>query len=182
MSSSETIGSVCCPACPAIPTKLTNSIDMQATQEQLQKKNQEMTDLFREKSKKLTQMTNLYNLLKARAMRSRMQTAASDSVSQTLNSLSSRNPFSVSIPSSGPPPVATATTTRPQATRPQTTRPPQSPSYEVNKDGVEQLHRYQRSGTGSSSRVRRKDVDATAMPPPNRPTFNGRNRTFYLFG
>ncbi|KAJ5643439.1 uncharacterized protein N7484_005946 [Penicillium longicatenatum] len=44
--------------------------DLQAVQEQLQKKNQELVDLYREKSTKLTQMTNLYNILKARAMRS----------------------------------------------------------------------------------------------------------------
>lgn len=58
-------------------------LDMQEAQEQLQKKNQELADLYREKSKKLSQMTNLYNLLKARAMRSQMQNAASDTVSQT---------------------------------------------------------------------------------------------------
>lgn len=146
---------------------------MQATQEQLQRKNQEMADLYREKSKKLTQMTNLYNLLKARAMRSRMQTAASDTVSQTLDLFSARNPFSVSVPASGP-------TLMPSAPAPAPC-PPQTPSLPVNNDGVEQLHRFQRSGTGSSRRVRSKAADAVTMPPPHRPNWNARNRMFSLY-
>lgn len=61
------------------------SSDMQTAQEQLQKKNQELFEMYREKSKKFTQITNLYNLLKSRAMKSQMQTAASDSVSRALD-------------------------------------------------------------------------------------------------
>ncbi|KAJ5102293.1 Zinc finger protein [Penicillium alfredii] len=143
--------------------------DMQAAQGQLQRKNQELADLCREKSQKLSQMTNLYNLLKARAMRTRMQTAASDTVSQTLNSLSSRAaPHTPAMPS-GPPAALMA----------QQPRLPQSPSYHVNADGVEQLHRYQRSGTGSSKRARKKTIEASAMPPPGRPMWNGRSRALF---
>ncbi|OKL57511.1 hypothetical protein UA08_07247 [Talaromyces atroroseus] len=61
--------------------------DMQLTQDQLQKKIEELSSLYQDKCKKHTQMTNLYNLLKSQAMRSQIQTAASDSVSQTLKSL-----------------------------------------------------------------------------------------------
>ncbi|PYI11525.1 cyclin [Aspergillus sclerotiicarbonarius CBS 121057] len=137
--------------------------DMQTTQEQLRKKNQELVDMYREKCKKFTQMTNLYNLLKSRAMRSQMQTAATDTVSQALNSLTaSRNDPSglASIPpeASGPP---------------QTPLSRQPNVYPVNQEGVEQLHRHQRSGTGSSKGAKQK-ADNSAMPPPSRPMENPR--------
>lgn len=144
---------------------------MQATQDELHKKNQDLAELYREKSKKLSQMTNLYNLLKARAMRSQMQTAASDSVSQTLHSLDR-------VSRSGPPPVQPGPPPMPTASSSIPRRPP-TPAYPITANGVEQLHRYQRSGTGSSKRVRTKDVDAAAvaMPPPtNRSPWNMRNR------
>lgn len=121
--------------------------DMQKTQAQLEEKNNELFQMYHEKSKKHAQITNLYNLLKSRTMKSQMQTAASQSVSQVLNSLAP--------PTSAPPII---------------TQVPQTPSQglPVTKDGIELLHRYQRSGTGSSSG--RKGHDRTAMPPPSRPT------------
>lgn len=134
---------------------------MQNTQDQLHKKNQELVDLYRDKSKKFTQITNLYNILKSRAMRSQMQTAASDSVSRTLNSLAPLR--------TGPSTTAAAAA----ASKPvEGSDPPQTPRqqsmYPVSRDGVEQLHRYQRSGTGSS-RGKQKRPEAAAMPPPSRP-------------
>ncbi|KAJ5178576.1 Zinc finger RING-type [Penicillium coprophilum] len=137
--------------------------DMQSTQEDLQKKNQELNDMYRDKNNKLAQMTNLYNLLKARAMRSRMQTAASDTVSQALSSLNAPPPVSVSRPD---------VPARPSA---QVTRHPKTPTFPVNPDGVEQLHRYQRSGTGSSKRARTRTPREAPMPPPVRPNWDGRN-------
>ncbi|KAE8367322.1 cyclin [Aspergillus caelatus] len=133
--------------------------DMQATHEQLQKKNQELVDLYREKCKRFSQITNLYNLLKSRAMRSHMQTAASDSVSQALNSLgASRNdpPASASNRQVGPLLPLQAQFHR------------QQNIFPVDQEGVEQLHRYQRSGTGSSKGARKR-TDASAMPPPSLP-------------
>ena len=129
---------------------------MQTAQEQLQKKNQELFEMYREKSKKFTQITNLYNLLKSRAMKSQMQTAASDSVSRALDSIApSRHQPSTSVPN--------RPTSIPQV--------PQTPSskqyYPVDQEGVEQLHRYQRSGTGSSKGRKRNDI---SRPPPSRPT------------
>lgn len=130
---------------------------MQAAQEQLQQKNQELVDLYREKSKKLAEMTKLYNLLKSRAMQSQMQTAASDTVSRALNTMASRGRPSVPITPSGPSRVSTV----------QTARPPQSPSFHMSPEGIEQLHRYQRSGTGSSRQGgKKRTADAAAMPPP----------------
>lgn len=130
---------------------------MQASQEQLQKKNQELFEMYRDKSKKFTQITNLYNLLKSRAMESQMQTAASDSVSQALNSLGSRNE------------VSTSASNRPisMAPDPQTPSSKQYGDYPVNQKGVEQLHRHQRSGTGSSKGRKRNRI--VTMPPPSRP-------------
>ncbi|KAE8377001.1 hypothetical protein BDV26DRAFT_264468 [Aspergillus bertholletiae] len=133
--------------------------DMQATHEQLQKKNQELVDLYREKCKKFTQITNLYNLLKSRTMRSHLQTAASDSVSQALDSLgASRNDPTSSI----------SNRRIGQSIPPQASSYRQQNIFPVNQEGVEQLHRYQRSGTGSSKGTRKKS-DASAMPPPSLP-------------
>ncbi|KAB8238093.1 uncharacterized protein BDW43DRAFT_297037 [Aspergillus alliaceus] len=135
-------------------TGLNTQMD-KATHEQLQKKNQELVDLYREKRKKLTQITNLYNQLKSRAMRSHLQTAPSDSVSQALNSL--RPPRNE--------PSITSTSKRPSSLP----GPLQTPSLQ----GVEQLYRYQRSGTGSSKGARKR-TDATVMSPPSLPG-NARN-------
>ncbi|EKV15820.1 hypothetical protein PDIG_12730 [Penicillium digitatum PHI26] len=135
--------------------------DMQSSQEDLQKKNQELNDLYRDKNNKLAQMTNLYNLLKARAMRSRMQTAASDTVSQALSTLNAPPPVSISrsdVPALLPAPI---------------TRNPKTPTFHVNPDGVEQLHRYQRSGNGSSKRARTRTPRETPMPLPTGPNWDG---------
>lgn len=139
---------------------------MQSSQEDLQKKNQELNDMYRDKNNKLAQMTNLYSLLKARAMRSRMQTAASDTVSQTLSSLNAPPPTSITrseVPALPPAPA---------------TRNPKTPTFPVNQDGVEQLHRYQRSGTGSSKRARTRTPREAPMPPPARPNWDGRNSMY----
>ncbi|KAI2817986.1 hypothetical protein CBS115989_5538 [Aspergillus niger] len=132
--------------------------DMEAAQDQLRKKNQELVDMYREKCKKFTQMTNLYNILKSRAMRSQMQTAATDTVSQALDSLTaSRNNPTGLVPGHS-----------------ESSRPPHTPMsrqlnvYPVNQEGMEQLHRHQRSGTGSSKGNKQK-TDIAAMPPPSRP-------------
>ncbi|KAI2847370.1 hypothetical protein CBS63078_8550 [Aspergillus niger] len=132
--------------------------DMEAAQDQLRKKNQELVDMYREKCKKFTQMTNLYNILKSRAMRSQMQTAATDTVSQALDSLTaSRNNPTGLVPGHS-----------------ESSRPPHTPMsrqlnvYPVNQEGVEQIHRHQRSGTGSSKGNKQK-TDIAAMPPPSRP-------------
>ncbi|PLB47515.1 cyclin [Aspergillus steynii IBT 23096] len=138
--------------------------DMQASQEQLQKKNQELVDLYRDKCKKLTQITNLYNLLKSRAMRSQMQTAASDTVSSALNTMGR---------SGNRPPVSAPTTLLAASVPLQTPASFPQNTFPVNQDGVEQIHRHQRSGTGSSKKAR---AAVAAMPPPGRPLGITRNR------
>lgn len=135
--------------------------DMQNNQTQLHKKNQELIDLYRDKNRKYTQITNLYNILKSRAMRTQMQTAATDSVSRTLESLG--------------PVCRDKTTTGNTPDVPQTPRPSAYPA----KEGVEQLHRYQRSGTGSSKGAKGKRPVGN-MPPPTRPVVrNGKSISMY---
>lgn len=131
---------------------------MELHQQQLHKKNQKLVEMYREKCKKHAQMTNLYNLLKSRAMRSQMQTAASDTVSNTLNSL----------PGSRNEPLIMTSHNRPASQIPQTPSSRQPNQYPTNQDGVEQLHRYQRSGSGSSKGAKKRDV-SSMMPPPSRP-------------
>ncbi|KAI2706365.1 hypothetical protein DTO013E5_679 [Penicillium roqueforti] len=145
--------------------------DMQSSQEDLQKKNQELNDMYRDKNNKLAQMTNLYNLLKARAMRSRMQTAASDTVSQALSSLNAPVPDSALERASASIPLSN-TSTLPSVP---IIRHPKTPTFPVNPDGVEQLYRNQRSGTGSSKRARKRTPRGAPMPPPARPDWDGRN-------
>ncbi|KAK2788820.1 hypothetical protein FQN53_003007 [Emmonsiellopsis sp. PD_33] len=132
--------------------------EMQMSQDQLQKKNHELVELYREKSKKHAQTTNLYNLLKTRAMRSQIQTAASDSVSQVLESF-------VAAPRSH-------SSAENDLYRPMTSLAPspmRSPArYPTNNSGVEQLHPHQRSGSGSGSGSGTKNpLDYAAMPPPS---------------
>ncbi|KAL4898084.1 cyclin [Aspergillus ambiguus] len=138
-----------------ISTLQTKLSDMQKEQDNLQKKNQELVDMYREKSKKFTQITNLYNLLKSRSMRPQIQSAASDSISKALKSLVPQN-------------LQSSSSTRPPGVSPSSRQQDGFPL-----DGVERIHRYQRSGTGSSKEARRTDM--AAMPPPNRPG-TARNR------
>lgn len=145
---------------------------MQLTQDQLQKKNEEVIEMYQEKCKKHTQMTNLYNLLKSRAMRSQIQTAASDSVSQTLQSLPRMNTTRVPMPGTN---NFTSNGSRPMV--PQSTRLTSrhfnalpSPEFQTLGSGAERLSRHQRSG-GARSREKqgRLGIDFDSMPPPTLP-------------
>lgn len=122
--------------------------------------------MYREKCKKLTQMTNLYNLLKSRAMRSQIRTAASDSISHTLNSIS--GPRNEQM-------IASSLHNKSVQQPLQTPSSRQYKQYATNLDGIEQLHPHQRSGSGSSKGAKRKG-DAVAMPPPSGPVGGFRNR------
>jgi E3 ubiquitin-protein ligase CCNP1IP1 len=149
---------------------ISTTLDMQLSQEQLHKKNQELVEMYREKSKKHAQVTNLYNLLKSRAMRSQIQSAASDSVSHVLESLSGPRPESTSFPDlhqslSSHTPVSRASL---------------KGQYPMGRNGIEQLHPHQKSGSGSGSGNVSVNMDhdhpvITSMPPPNRPA-SSRNR------
>lgn len=169
---------------------------MQISQEQLLKKNQELVELYRDKSKKHAQVTNLYNILKSRAMRSQIATAATDSISQTLNSLGSRRgndiptnqqqqqqqqhhnlPGRVSrnsghLDQNGRPFSAFDTPRDARLTSSMGNF--NSGASVVGNSGVDRLSRHQRSGTGSSNGgsnrgKRRMTMDSIAMPPPPLP-------------
>lgn len=143
------------------------SPDTQTMQEQLRKKNQELADMYREKCKKFTQITHLYNVLKSRAMRSQMQNAAA---SQAFNDLE--------IPRNGP--SSLVAQTHSAQVPPQTPSAFQQRTYPLDLDGVEQLHRHQRSGTGSSKGTKQKS-NPTAMAPPSRPPVGMRRGTSIIF-
>ncbi|KAJ5756732.1 Zinc finger RING-type [Penicillium manginii] len=132
--------------------------DLQDSREQLEKKNQELINLNRERSKKLTQITNLYNILKARAMRTQLQNAASDTVTQTINTFTSRTE----------PAEQTAHANNHTYPKVRTTSGsgPKTPVFPMSPEGVEQLHRYQRSGTGSSKQAGNKRSGGKAMAAP----------------
>ena len=57
---------------------------MQADQDNLKRKNEELTQVLREKSRKLLQTQELYDKLKRRAMLGQVQDAASDAVDETI--------------------------------------------------------------------------------------------------
>ncbi|KAL1960409.1 hypothetical protein VTO42DRAFT_7708 [Malbranchea cinnamomea] len=134
--------------------------DLQLNQEQLQKKNQELAEIYREKSKKHAQITNLYNLLKSRAMRSTIQTAASESVAQTLQSLGATG-HNNGAEELDPPLTGLGTASR--AGR--------CDQY-ARRNDVEQLHRHQRSGSGQSGQ---KCQNTLAMLPPSAIPLSFRN-------
>ncbi|KAJ5712537.1 hypothetical protein N7493_009005 [Penicillium malachiteum] len=169
--------------------------DSAETKEELKKKNQELVDQYREKSKKLSQMTTLYNLLKARTLHSQMETAAADSVTKALKTPSrSGLPPSVATPSGSSyapsiPTISRASLPRTSASRESvsTIYIPRT-SFPVDADGVEQLHPYQKSGSAGSAgsagstsstrsnRVSKTPVKDTSMGPPLWPASWTRNR------
>lgn len=57
---------------------------MQLTHNELQKKNHELAEALREKTKKHSQMQELYNKLKRRMLYSRVQSAASDALDHSM--------------------------------------------------------------------------------------------------
>lgn len=124
-------------------------------------------------------MTNLYNLLKSRAMRSQIQTAASDSVSQTLQSLPRMNTNNTRVPMSG---INSFPSNGSRPMVPQSTRLTSrhfnalpSPEFQTLSSGAERLSKHQRSG-GSSSREKlgRLGKHLESMPPPKLP-FGGKS-------
>ena len=117
--------------------------------------------MYKEKSKKHQQITNLYNLLKSRAMRSTIQTAASETVTQTLESLGA---------------AGRTTPTDPDPHRPLTSLGTASRAGRYDQytgpNDIEQLHRHQRSGSGRSGQ---KPHNASTMAPPSAIPLSFRN-------
>jgi len=108
--------------------------------------------MYREKSKKHAQTQHLYDTLKKRILMSQVETAASDNVARTLKTIAS-----------GTRPGTFNGTGFTQATSlgTNTGHERESNGIPVNENGVEQLHRRQRQGSGSQA------SGDLAMPPPN---------------
>lgn len=90
-------------------------------------------------------------------MRTQLQNAASDTVTQTINTFTSRTE-----------PVDQITHTNNQ-TYPKVRAPgggPKTPVFPMSPEGVEQLHRYQRSGTGSSKQAGNKRSGGKSLAAP----------------
>ena len=66
---------------------------MQVDQESLRRKNEELIQAFREKSRKQLQTQELYDKLKRRAMLGQVQNAASDAVDHTIQESVAANRF-----------------------------------------------------------------------------------------
>ena len=114
--------------------------------------------MYREKSKKHAQTQHLYDTLKKRILMSQVETAASDNVAQTLKSMAGGDrPGTYNGTSLN----QTIAFDRVLRERPLSRIP-------VNEQGVEQLHRHQRQGSGSGSH---HSVDAATMPPPDTALF-----------
>ncbi|KAI1957968.1 hypothetical protein LOZ58_005443 [Ophidiomyces ophidiicola] len=123
--------------------------DLKLGQEQLQKKNQELVELYRDKSKKHAQVTNLYSLLKSRAMRSQLQTAVSDTVANTLQSLNTTAHHTTHGFVANTHSLPASSNSRHEL------------SVSNNDLGIKRLHHRQRS-VGSNS-----PLTSNTMPPPS---------------
>lgn len=66
---------------------------MQVDHDTLRRKNEELTQAFREKSRKQLQTQELYDKLKRRAMLGQVQTAASHAVDDTIQASTTANRF-----------------------------------------------------------------------------------------
>jgi hypothetical protein len=91
-------------------------------------------------------------------MRTQLQNAASDTVTQTINTFTSRTE----------PAEQTAHANNHTYPKVRTTSGsgPKTPVFPMSPEGVEQLHRYQRSGTGSSKQAGNKRSGGKAMAAP----------------
>ncbi len=109
--------------------------------------------MYRDKSKKHAQTQHLYDTLKKRILMSQVESAASDNVAQTLKSMSTlgrpgtyNGTGFAHAGASGAPGLMDRL----------------SNGIPVNENGVEQLHRHQRAGSGSHT-----SGEMVAMPPPD---------------
>jgi E3 ubiquitin-protein ligase CCNP1IP1 len=130
---------------------LTTFTGLQIDLKTLQQKNFELIEMYREKSKKQAQTQHLYDTLKKRVMTSQVQTAASDSVAQAINSISS-------IP-------------RPQTYGDLPLQPSQTTNFRpVDHRSSDQYHRSHHSRSPSQcSRTAHIESGTAAMPPPPGP-------------
>ncbi len=126
---------------------------MQMDQDKLKADNTNLVAAFREKNRKHQQTQELYDRLKRKEMLAQTQSAAYESVDEVLGSVSrrrSKDPLAPIEPYQSIP-------------RHQEQRDPHH--FPVDRNGVEQLHTHQRSGSNGSRNSEGR------MPPPPPPPF-----------
>ncbi|ERF68709.1 hypothetical protein EPUS_05770 [Endocarpon pusillum Z07020] len=133
---------------------------LQIDQKTLQQKNVELVEMYRDKSKKQAQTQHLYDTLKKRVMTSQVQTAASDSVAQAINSMSS-------IP-------------RPQTFGDASVQQPPPPNYRTNdqRGNMQYEHAHHSRSPSRSSKNAHAEAEASAMPPPSGPPMGQQSHGF----
>lgn len=127
---------------------------MHVEHENLTRKNYELVEAFREKSRKHLQTQELYDRLKRKALMSDVQTAASESVDQVLQSASGHR-FTDRGDHAGINSQYQASTAA--------QRQRQYPQFLVDHAGIEQLHHHHRNGSAGSG------GSGNMGPPPGRP-------------
>ncbi|KAI9821891.1 MAG: hypothetical protein M1827_002473 [Pycnora praestabilis] len=114
---------------------------LELDQDNLQKKNHELVEAFREKSRKHLQTQELYNKLKRRTLLAQVQTAASDSVDQTYQP-TSFGPLHGAVGSlSGNQQVPAPATSRRQR---------QNQVFTLDQQASQRRHLHQRTGSDGS--------------------------------
>ncbi|KAI9872315.1 MAG: hypothetical protein M1830_001791 [Pleopsidium flavum] len=125
--------------------------------ENLARKNYDLVEAYREKSRKHLQTQELYDRLKRKALMSDVQTAASESVDQVLQSASGHR-FTERAENAG-------LNLQYQGSA-AAQRQRQYPHFLADHTGIEQLHHHQRDGSGGSG------GSGNMGPPPGRPAAN----------
>ena len=134
---------------------------MQIDQDRLKNENRDLVAAYREKSRKHQQTQELYDRLKRKEMTAATQSAAFDSVDEVLGNVTRQPRF-------GHPPRNLG------ASRPQTDRG-FIPTH-VDHNGIEQVHRHQRSGSANSG------GSGGNMPPPPLPRAGGLRSNVLSYG
>jgi E3 ubiquitin-protein ligase CCNP1IP1 len=132
---------------------LTCTPDLTIDSRSLHEKNNELIDMYREKSKKHAQTQHLYDILKKRILMSQVGTAASDNVARTLKTM---------VSGTRPGTFNGIGFTQAASLGTNACHERESNDIPVNENGVEQLHRRQRQGSGSQA-----SGDVAAMLPAN---------------
>jgi hypothetical protein len=137
---------------------LMSSTGLQIDQKTIQQKNVELVEMYRDKSKKQAQTQHLYDTLKKRVMTSQVQTAASDSVAQAINSMSSiPRPQPFGDPSFQP-------------------HPPTSFHPDGPRGSDRHLQTQHSRSPSQSSRNAPFEIGVAAMPPPSGPLVGHHSR------
>lgn len=129
--------------CSKVRFELTDltSLGLHIEHDDLARKNHELVEAFREKSRKHIQTQELYDRLKRKALMTDVQTAASESVHHVLQSASGQR-----YTDRG----GDARINQPYQATSQAQRQRQYPQFLVDHNGIERLQHHQRDGSHGS--------------------------------